>query len=1007
MIELNDPRLTAYALGELDADERQEIRAAIESSAELQQAVREIRDTAGVLETEFAAELQNGVATGKVSLADKTEPSQIPSSAKRGLAWIIAASLLVGVSGFWIWTMQPKGSGVALMGGMNVESPLQFSAEFGAGGPAGPQMLASEATSRQQSLAELNSELQKGQAESWRHALKASKAETTRGYTVLGESIGGDGTITPFPSNLGLTVENKKSVDESELNVPSVADWNSAKSKRSRYSPIRPSSTEGPELGDSINGISNEISNQLAPNGIVNVQIESPDGGTVLMGGIKRVSDGTAAGKLTLLVTPRIIIEEEEPDLNFSKIVDPSGTREIVVNEDYDAPDSQNSFFGVMGGVDVNGKRLRELEAKVAELKPNGNLSAEKTANNDEYQSAVIELQQLYKNRLKEQNDRNIVLQNEIRRGENSSGDRFEPIHENSFLRPGSDPLSTFSIDVDTASYSKVRSLLKEKRQLPPPDAVRIEELVNYFGYNYAPPTDDVPFAAHQSVAACPWNPKHKLVRVAIKGREIQQDKRPVSNLVFLLDVSGSMNEPNKLPLVKRGIQMLVENLSENDRVAMVVYAGAAGKVLDSTTGDKKPEILAALDRLQAGGSTNGGDGIRLAYQMALDNFITGGVNRVILCTDGDFNVGTTGNDDLVNLVEEKAKDDVFLSVLGYGNGNLNDSMLEQISNKGNGNYAFIDTESEARKVLVEQMSGTLVTIAKDVKIQVEFNPLRVGAYRLVGYENRVMAAEDFNNDMKDAGEIGAGHTVTAIYEIVSPEAWKAEQTVEIALAGLFDLNFDGVDDREQLTRQIEKSGGRVVAWNAGDGSIQGELTQSTRYIVLGDVPSGDSETDKKIALSVKELIGMAAKFNVARIETVRLLEWIGVSRDSAADKPVVDELKYRNKPDAKAVEDNGELLTLKLRYKQPDGDVSQLLTFPLMDSDQSFLSADPDFQFAASVASFGMLLRGSKHAGNATLDSVLETAQAATDGDESGYRAEFLEMVRIARELMRERTGR
>ncbi len=351
--------------------------------------------------------------------------------------------------------------------------------------------------------------------------------------------------------------------------------------------------------------------------------------------------------------------------------------------------------------------------------------------------------------------------------GPGQGGDKYDRIVENPFLAARQNPLSTFSIDVDTASYSKARMYLFEHHQLPPEDAVRIEELVNYFPYDYAGPKDEHPFAANVEVAQCPWKPEHRLVRIGIKGKDMQQQERPLSNLVFLLDVSGSMNAPNKLPLLKRGMKMLVDQLGENDRVAMVVYAGAAGLVLPSTSGDQKQTILDALSRLQAGGSTNGGQGIQLAYQVALDNFIPSGTNRVILCSDGDFNVGTTSSGELIRLVEERAKQNIFLTVLGFGIGNHNDAMLEQISNKGNGNYAFIDTDNEARKVLVEQMSATLVTIAKDVKIQVEFNPHQVAAYRLIGYENRMLAAEDFNDDKKDAGEIGAGHMVTALYEVV------------------------------------------------------------------------------------------------------------------------------------------------------------------------------------------------------------------------------------------------
>ena len=349
------------------------------------------------------------------------------------------------------------------------------------------------------------------------------------------------------------------------------------------------------------------------------------------------------------------------------------------------------------------------------------------------------------------------------------AGDRFDPITDNAFRRVSEHPLSTFSVDVDTASYSKVRDFLLRSDQLPRPDAVRIEELVNYFDYGYQAPdaSSEHPFDATVEMTSCPWNESHRLARIAIQGQRLDPAERPRANLVFLIDSSGSMNAPNRLPLVQHGMKLLLEQLDERDRVAIVVYAGSAGMVLDSTPVSDAARIRRALTELAAGGSTNGGAGITLAYQTARDHFIPGGVNRVILCTDGDFNVGTTGTDELVRTVEREAKGGVFLSVLGFGMGNHNDAMLEQISGRGDGNYFFIDDEREARKVLVEQVVGTLVTIAKDVKLQIEFNPRHVGAYRLIGYENRVLAKEDFNDDQKDAGEIGAGHSVTAFYELV------------------------------------------------------------------------------------------------------------------------------------------------------------------------------------------------------------------------------------------------
>jgi Ca-activated chloride channel family protein len=342
----------------------------------------------------------------------------------------------------------------------------------------------------------------------------------------------------------------------------------------------------------------------------------------------------------------------------------------------------------------------------------------------------------------------------------------YDHIGENPFLDAKSNPLSTFSIDVDTASYSNVRRFINEG-SLPPRDAVRVEEMINYFMYDYAQPNDGRPFAVQLDVASCPWETSHRLVRVGLKGKEIAIDKRGPSNLVFLLDVSGSMLPPERLPLVKQAMRLLVEKLSENDRVAIVVYAGASGVALPSTTGDHKEQILQALENLQAGGSTNGAEGIELAYKIAADNFVKGGVNRVVLATDGDFNVGVTNQGDLIRLIEEKAKSGVFLSVLGVGTDNLKDSTMQKLADKGNGNYAYLDSLDEARKVLVQQVNGTLVTIAKDVKIQVEFNPSRVASYRLIGYEKRMLRKEDFNNDKVDAGEIGAGHTVTALYEVV------------------------------------------------------------------------------------------------------------------------------------------------------------------------------------------------------------------------------------------------
>ena len=472
--------------------------------------------------------------------------------------------------------------------------------------------------------------------------------------------------------------------------------------------------------------------------------------------------------------------------------------------------------------------------------------------------------------------------------GAGRGGDKFDRIEDNDFQAAADRPLSTFSIDVDTASYAKTRRYLMQNGSMPPPDAVRIEEFINYFEYGYASPEDLHPFAVHVEMADCPWRDGHRIARIGIQGRRIQEN-RPPTNLVFLIDVSGSMDYADKLPLVKQSLNMLASRLHENDRVAIVVYAGAAGLVLPSTTGDKRSTIESALERLHAGGSTNGGQGIHLAYQVALDNYITGGVNRVLLCTDGDFNVGTTSTGDLIRLAQQQAKSGVYLSVLAFGQGNHNDAMLEQLSNKANGNYAFIDTQAEAHKVLVQQLSSTLVTIAKDVKLQVEFNPQRVASYRLIGYENRKLAARDFNDDKKDAGEIGAGHQVTALYEIV---------------------------------------------------------------------PTGE---------------------------------------DTQALGGTVDPLKYQKREAKRDIAVSQEWMTVKVRYKQPDEDTSTLLTYPVALQPKRFGQTNADFQFVSAVASFGMLLRGSEHRGDATYASVWEIASSALGDDSHGYRREFLGLVRRA----------
>jgi Ca-activated chloride channel homolog len=370
--------------------------------------------------------------------------------------------------------------------------------------------------------------------------------------------------------------------------------------------------------------------------------------------------------------------------------------------------------------------------------------------------------------RIQDREQAEVLAEAELKADDQPTGESYGSVADNPFHKTAVESLSTFSIDVDTASYSNIRRFLTQN-MLPPRDAVRIEEMLNYFSYDDEPPSNssEHPFAVHVESAGCPWNADHRLARIGIAAKPIDQSRRPASNLVFLVDVSGSMAQPNKLPLVQWGLQRMVEQLGENDQIALVVYASASGVVLPSTSCIKRTEIISAIEQLRAGGSTNGGAGIQLAYDIATKNFIKNGTNRVILATDGDFNVGVSNDDELVKLISAKAKSGVFLSVLGFGMGNIKDNKLEKLADKGNGHYAYIDSPREAYKVLVEEMGSTLVTVAKDVKIQVEFNPAKVGAFRLIGYENRVMAHKDFNDDTKDAGEIGAGHHVTALYELV------------------------------------------------------------------------------------------------------------------------------------------------------------------------------------------------------------------------------------------------
>jgi len=473
----------------------------------------------------------------------------------------------------------------------------------------------------------------------------------------------------------------------------------------------------------------------------------------------------------------------------------------------------------------------------------------------------------------------------------NFNTEGYAAVNENGYKSVKNNPLSTFSIDVDNASYSNIRRFINNG-ELPPADAVRIEEMINYFKYDYPEPLGEHPFSVYTELAVCPWNKMHQLLHAGLRGKSIDKSSLPPSNLVFLIDVSGSMNVPNKLPLLKSAFGLLVKELRPQDHVAIVVYAGAAGLVLESIPGNRKEAIMAAIDNLEAGGSTAGGAGLKLAYAEAEKNFMRGGNNRIILATDGDFNVGESSNGGMERLVEEKRELGVFITVLGFGMGNVKDDKMEIIADKGNGNYSYIDNLQEARKVLVREYGGTLFTIAKDVKFQIEFNPAKVESYRLIGYENRLLNDEDFNDDTKDAGEMGAGHNVTALYELI---------------------------------------------------------------------PAG---ADERI--------------------------------------PSVDPLKYQVSRSKDNRENNfsGEYLTIKLRYKKPDGVTSILLEIPVRGYINEMEDTSENLRFAAAVSEFGMILRNSEFKGNATLEGASMLARSARGEDVDGYRSEMIRLINTVKDM-------
>lgn len=601
---------------------------------------------------------------------------------------------------------------------------------------------------------------------------------------------------------------------------------------------------------------------RLMPNRTIMGKVTSAQDGTELPG-VNVTLKGTATGTVTDGQGNYVIaVPDQGAILVFSFIGMKTREVKVAVHNRIDVTLEMDTKALHEVAVDAYGRSPEPLQGKVAGVQIRGQKSPHAEAKDMAYQPSPTWSYEA---------------------DEQFNTEEYQGITENIFHDALRNPLSTFSIDVDAASYSNLRRFIQDG-QRPPKDAVRIEEMVNYFHYEYPQPAGDDPFSINTEISSAPWNEKHKLVLIGLQGKKIPTEKLPPSNLVFLIDVSGSMSDANKLPLLKSSFKLLVQQLREQDHVAIVVYAGAAGLVLPSTSGAAKKKIIEALDHLKAGGSTAGGAGIRLAYQIAKENFNKEGNNRVILATDGDFNIGESSNGAMERLIEEKRQDGVFLTVMGFGMGNYKDSKMETLADKGNGNYLYIDSILEAQKALVNEFGGTLFTIAKDVKLQIEFNPAKVQAYRLIGYENRTLQSEDFNNDRKDAGELGSGHTVTALYEIIP--------------------------------------------------------------------------------------LGVESKFFR------------------------VDELKYQASKTAKT----NELFTVKFRYKRPDGDVSRLIVYPVLDRNFSMEKTSDNFRWAASVASFGMLLRQSEFLNGFSEDGVLRLAQSAKGEDKDGYRAEFISLVKADR---------
>ncbi len=840
-IDAKDPRWTAYALGEItDERERAEIESILQESLEMRQLVEEIRQTAGLLKEELQEEPAVHLTQAQ---RERIEAKATPGRRWFGLkpAWVMAgaaAAVMVITSVTFLEVHKEIGPDITQMAALNEEKSFP-APSTDLEQPLAPERRAISSSSTKEDIKEKDESFARVELEAQMAAVTRQNAKS---QAVLEGRDKDDSKMVLVDAKGEGGAPAEKPMQESipASPVPTVAGTAAA-------TVALPSSNIA---ADDIKRAFGEASQLVA--GIPGDAVPGP--GSAIDSGAdsyEATENGSVAGEQSHSSSP-VTAEFHKAPVAAELPPAPAKALPLLSNDLRQLDKSRvGEFKTVFDGGAGEGLRMSRDGVRVMPPRP-------------------------------PREDRRRFPQPRIQH----NTEAYDHISDNPFLNVTENPLSTFSIDVDTASYANVRRFLDDGN-LPPKDAVRIEELVNYFDYDYRGPKDEKPFAAHFELTEAPWNTEHRLLRIGLKGREIDPRERPDSNLVFLLDVSGSMSDHNKLPLVKDSMHLLVDRLAESDRVAIVVYASNTRLVLPSTSGDQKQKLRRTIDRLRAGGSTNGASGIQLAYETARKNFMEGGVNRIILATDGDFNVGITNRGDLTRLIEEKAESGIYLSALGFGMGNYKDSTLELLADKGRGNYAYIDTMNEAKKVLVDQINATLVPIAKDVKIQVEFNPRHVSAYRLIGYEDRLMAKEDFNDDAKQAGVIGAGHTVTALYELV---------------------------------------------------------------------PAGVS-----------------------------------------GEKHGVDPLKYQKPPQPSSSADSDELLTVKIRSKDPESDTSVLSEFTVKESEKRFREASQDFKFAAAVAAFGMVLRDSPHKGNADMERALEWAKEGKGTDNHGYRNEFIRLIHRA----------